>query len=632
MRLFFLFALCFIATATSAQDVDFQSLFLDKTLTENADAVVRLDKTDITLNSHDNMTVSRRYVITVLRKAGNDAIVNYAYHDPKTKLRNLEVKVYNQSGKEIEKIKKKDFKDISAVSGGTLYGDSRVKYFEYTPISYPYTIDFHYSYDTPNTAFMPRWNPIDDYRVSVEKSEYRLLNSAGITVREFQKNFDGYEIKNESRENNIAYSVTNLSAIKRETLAPSLSESKPCLLVALDKFHLEGIDGQGSDWASFGKWQYDNLVKGRDQLPSETIAKVENMLAGINDPIEKARKIYEYVQNNTRYISVQLGIGGWMPISAEEVDRVKYGDCKGLTNYTKALLKSQGIESYYSVVYGDQGKIDIEKDFASMQGNHVILNIPNGNEDIWLECTSQTSPFGFLGYWTDDRDVLVVTPEGGMIKHTPLYSDNDNYKVTKANIELSEEGSIVADVSITSEGIAYDSRSVLEKLPKDKKDKHYKDYWDNINGLKIAEIKSSNDTGSVKYVENVKIEAQSYASKAGNDMLFKVNAFDNSGNVPDRYRNRKQPFEITRGYKNEDRYTIALPRSYSLERLPEPIKIESQFGAYSVNISKVSEDELLYERVLLIKKGKYPKEEYEDYRNFRKSVAKSDNLKIVLTK
>lgn len=632
MRLFVTIVIMSIANISLAQVDNFQSFLLDKNLTENADAIIRLDQTDIELRAYNYMTVKRRIVVTILRKAGSAAITNYAFYDPKTKLKDLEALFYNSAGKEIEKIKKKDFKDVSAVSGGTLYGDSRVKYFDYTPIAYPYTIDFQFSYDTPNTAFMPRWSPQDDYRVSVEKSSYRIANPNGIAIREYQKNFEGYEIKSSSKPNSISYTVSNLPAIKKEALAPSFSQAKPCLFVSLSKFHLEGVDGYGEDWKSFGKWQYDNLLVGRDKLPASTVSKVSAMLNGLENPIEKAKRIYEYVQNNTRYISVQLGIGGWMPISAEEVDRVKYGDCKGLTNYTKALLKSQGIESYYSVVYAGNGKRSLEKDFASMQGNHVILNIPHEGDDIWLECTSQTIPFGFLGDFTDDRDVLVVTPEGGQIKHTSTYVDKDNKKSTKADVVLTTDGNITADVAITSKGIAYDNRSNLERLPKDKKDKHYKDYWDDINGLRIAEIKSSNDTGSIEYVENVKIEAQSYASRAGNDLLFKVNVFDANSSVPDRYRNRKQPFEITRGFENEDFYTITLPESYSLSELPEPVTIESKFGTYSVNISQDDNDKLLYERKLLVKKGTYSKDEYPEYRNFRKKVAKTDNLKIILTK
>ena len=72
---------------------------------------------------------------------------------------------------------------------------------------------------------------------------------------------------------------------------------------------------------------------------------------------------------------MQEGIGGWKPIAANKVDAVGYGDCKGLVNYTKALLDAVGVKSHYSVVWAGQRKTSVEKNFFSMQGNHVILNI-----------------------------------------------------------------------------------------------------------------------------------------------------------------------------------------------------------------------------------------------------------------
>lgn len=634
MRLLSFLSILFVCVVSRSQNVDYQSLEIDKSLVENANAVIQLDKTEIELHSSDQMTVTNRSVVTVFRKAGNKAIKNYVAYDPVTKLTDLEVIVYNAFGKQIQKIKKKDFKDVSAVSSISLYEDSRVKYFDYTPISYPYTVDFTYSYQTSNTAFIPQWTPLDHYSVGVVKSEYTLEYPGEIQVRTLENNFEGYRISNLSSNNVIAYEATNIPVAKKETLSPSFNGTKPRLLLGLDKFHLEGVDGQATDWKSMGKWQHDNLLANRDRLTPATVAKIKSLLKGIEDPMEKAKIIYKYVQDNTRYISVQLGIGGWMPITAEEVDRVKYGDCKGLTNYTRALLKSQGIDSNYCVVWAGSDKRDIESDFASMQGNHVILNIPNGDEDVWLECTSQKIPFGFLGSFTDDRNVLVVGTEGGIIKRTPAYIETDNKKTTKAHFSISPKGHLNADVAITSKGIQFDEHVAVDHLSDKKKDKHYKDYYSNINGLKVNEIKLTKNNDAIEYIENLKLEAPSYASIVGNDMLLKINPFDANNFVPDRYRDRKQDFEISRGYLDETEFIIKLPDTYHLTSLPDSTVVETKFGTYTMQAEKYEGDDhaLRYKRKLLIKKGRYSKDEYDQYRNFRRSVAKSDNMKIILSK
>ena len=147
-------------------------------------------------------------------------------------------------------------------------------------------------------------------------------------------------------------------------------------MIAANKFHFDGVYGEAKDWNEFGDWIFDSLLLGRNQVSEKTKAHVLDITSNITDPIEKARKVYEFVQNNTRYISVQVGIGGIQPISALDVDNLKYGDCKGLTNYTQALLKIVGVESFYTIVEAGNEIEDLDENFASLeQGNHIILGL-----------------------------------------------------------------------------------------------------------------------------------------------------------------------------------------------------------------------------------------------------------------
>src|SRR3546814_15272406 len=82
---------------------------------------------------------------------------------------------------------------------------------------------------------------------------------------------------------------------------------------------------------------------------------------------------------------------------AEEVDRLSYGDCKGLANYTQALLEVVGIPSVYTEVNAGDHQRSYLPDFASFgQGNHIILCVPLDGDTTWLECTSKETPFGYL--------------------------------------------------------------------------------------------------------------------------------------------------------------------------------------------------------------------------------------------
>src|SRR5690606_7576242 len=230
-------------------------------------------------------------------------------------------------------------------------------------------------------------------------------------------------------------------------------------------------------------------------------------------------------------------------------------DCKGLTNYTKALLKIAEVKSYYCVVYADTDeKRSIDPEFASMQGNHIILNIPTDEKNIWLECTSQIHPFGFLGDFTDDRNVLVLKPEGGEIIKTEAYVNEDNYQLCTGEYFINKNGDIKGGMEIRTKGIQYDNRFFLEKRSSEDNTKRYKEYLNNINNLHIEKLSFENNKNTIEFIEKIDISASKYASTTGNRLIFVVNAFNKKSHVPDRYRNRQLPFQINRGYLDEDEF------------------------------------------------------------------------------
>lgn len=630
MRLFYIF---FITSyLLSAQNQNYSVGTIDEGLLKNADAVVRLDETIVTLEAFNFMQISSKRAVTVLNENGQKHVDAYAFYDNNSKIKDLSVIIYNSDGKEIKKVKEKDFIDQSASGDGTLYSDSRIKFLRYTPVSYPYTIVFEHNYTTADTAFIPTRYFLDGYRVSVENSKFIFENQNKVPFRKKEQNLVSYNVLIENNGNQLKYSVSNLKAIEAEDFSPELRDFTPSVKFALEKFHLKGVDGNAKTWDEFGKWIYNALLNGQATLDESAISKVKTLVEGVQEPKEKVKIVYEYVQNNTRYISVQLGIGGWQPISAEEVDRVKYGDCKGLTNYTMALLKAVGVESFYTVVYADASQRSLDVDFPSLQGNHVFLNVPLADDEIWLECTSQVVPVDYLGTFTDNRYVLKVTPNGGELVKSKIYKDEQNGQFSKADITIFDDNTVSVDVKISSNGTQYDQKFRLPFKDNQEREKYYKEYWDYINDISLKNISFNNDKDVIEMKETISLSSTSYLSKAGEKVLFAPNMLNRNSFVPKRYRNRKHDIIVKRGYLDEDEFKITLPDNYKIETLISPVNIVTEFGEYSSSIEKINENQLLYKRKLLIKSGTYPADKYEDFRGFRKKVARTDNSKIVLIK
>jgi len=621
------------STLILAQKPEYSSALIPDSLKLNANAVVRLDQIDIVISSQRSMNVKNKRVVTVLNELGQRAIEAVEYYDKRRTISSIQAVIFDAFGNEIKKVKRKDFKDQSSVDGGTLFSDGRVLYLEYTPIQYPFTVVYESEVETSTTAFVPEWMPLNSYLVSIEKSVLNVSYPENLGFRKRESNFSKFKVtKTVDTSVQLSYLVTNIPAQKYEDYSPSNSTIFPKVMMGLEYFNLEGVDGQAKTWKEFGKWWSDKILVGTDELPEETKVKMKALVGEEKDPIKKAKIIYKYVQEKSRYVSIQEGIGGWKPMLVKDVDRLGYGDCKALSNYTKSLLNAVDVPSYYTKLYGSSDKQNIESDFVSQQGNHIILTIPNGDNYVFLECTSQDDPFGYQANFTDDRNVLVVKPDGGEIVRTKNYENKANSQNSKGSYSIAENGDFSGKIVMVSEGSQYGKKFHIETYQPTEKEGYYKENWSNINNLKIDKIAFSNDKEKVSFTEKAEISAIHYGAISNNKMIFVLNAFNQVSGVVKRIRNRKNPFEISRGYYDDDEIAVVLPSGFSIESMPNNFELNSKFGEYKTEIIKKDNNNLTYKRSIFIKKGLYKNTEYDEYRLFMEQISRNDNAKIILTK
>lgn len=601
-------------------------------LLQDANAIVRDANVFIEIVAFNKMKIKIRKAITVKNKHGNSHNSVVVHYDQHSKIKSIKTIIYDRNGQEIKKVKSKEYNDISAVSGGTLYADSRIRYFTYTPINYPYTIYYEYELHSSNTVLVRNWYPIRSSNTSVEHSSYDVENSLGVKFNTLEKFFETFNVASEVTSTKIHCSLTNFSAIKPEELSGGIKKKVPSMLVHLESFSAYGAPGKFTNWKEYGQWMNTSILTDTSPLSEQTISEVKALTDGVELEKERARIVYEYMQGKMRYISVQVGIGGIQPEKVMNVDKMAYGDCKGLAFYTKKLLELVEVPANYVVVQAGRNIEGFEADFPSIeQGNHIILNLPLKNEDVWLECTNMDMPFGFLGDFTDDRNVLVVTKNGGEIKKTPAYKTANNVQVTDANVLLFADGSIKGNVSITSTGIQYDNHFHIEMYDPERLQKHYKEsYWSYINNLSLDNIQLKNDTKKVAFTEDLSFEIADYLQTIDDKIFFDINVFNKFTRVPKKYRQRKYPLEKQRGWRDEEIIKIEIPDSYSLVSIPEDRQISNAFGEYSLTLERISENSLLYKRVFQLNKGVYPKETYKEYRKFIKKVVKYDRSKLLL--
>lgn len=594
---------------------------------ENANTVKICENQIIEYKNFDKVNQYRKYTILVLNESGFNSIDLSENYDKSNKIKKINVIVYNSSGGKIKFFNKSDFNDRSLFDDSTIFSDSRVLSLDYKPLSFPLIIEYECETESVNTAFLNAWSPISNLHETILESKLEIIKNETYPLKFKVQKIDEYNIEKTETSKNIVYSVKNILAIKPEAYA-DYSKEFPMVKMFLEKASLEGYELNMKSWKEFGKMYYDYFIKNNSTISEKTKVKLDNIISINDTKLDKIKKIYKYVQDNTRYVSVQVGIGGWKPMEVSDVEKYGYGDCKALSNFTRSLLKAYDIESYYTVIYGGEKK-SFDEEIIAKQSNHVIVSVPYNDDYIFLECTSQTNPFGYLGDFTSNRNALIIKPDGAEVVNTTYYKKEQNTQETQSKVTILQNGSVKGNTKIISKGIQYNNVSGLENFNTKEKLEYYKNHFSHLNNLSISELKFSNDKETFSFEEQFNFETQNYYENTLNLIVFPLNVFNRFINVPYKYRNKKFSFEIDYGFIDSDQIEIIVPNNYVVKQLPESINIKEKFGEYSSKV--IFENNILvYKRELIMNEGLFSKEEYEAFRKFREQISKLDNLKILL--
>lgn len=627
---YFIF-LC-LTTLSYAQKLDVTLLLVPENLKEKANSIILNQSTEVEIISQSKYTEKTSKTIMVLNEFGVKNIDAIEYYSKNNSINNITATVYDKLGKKIKSYRKSDFSDQSTTSGGTIIGDGRVLYLKITPIEYPFVVVFESETSSSNTAFLPQWHPLDDPNESVAKSSFIVKFADGLGFKHKTVHFENYDIIKKEFPNEISFELKNALAFQQEDFSPCFISLAPQAVFSLEKFSLEGVDGQAQNWIDFGNWMNISLLQGMDELPDFTIAKIRALVGSEKDPIAKAKIVYKYVQEKVRYVSIQLGIGGWKPMPAKDVERLGYGDCKALSNYTKALLNAVDVPSFYTIIYGGSQKQNIDSDFFRMQGNHAILALPVENGFKFLECTSQTNPFGYQGNFTDDRDALVVQPDKTQIVHTKKYVEAESTQHTIGVVSIDDSGKINASASVTSSGVQFDNVDDIVRKNTDDILEHYRTKFAYINNIVLQKPTLKTDRETIIATENFSFSADGFAQKTGNQLFFAPNVFSQGHRIPQRYRNRINPFEVEHGFIITDEIIIEIPAGFAIDAMTDKLEVSDKFGSYLMTCEKIAANKILYKRTYRLNTNIYPKTDYENFRKFIEKIAQYDGSKIVLKK
>ncbi len=619
------------AKTPNAKEIKYAVKEIPAELLTNSSAVIRDEYELFEVHDIKNATYTYRRAVTLINKKADPMASLQVHYNSKIAVASISGSLYDKHGQLVRKLKSNEIKDYSSFDGFSILDDNRVKQTSFSYPDYPFTVEFEYVLKQKNILRYPRWVPIPGQNIASQSSKFEIITPENLEIKYKELNIDkSVEIEKQGDKLKYLWKSENLKSLESEPMAPYVSEIIPLVIISPVTFMTDKYEGSMLTWESYGKW-VNALNEGRNDLPAATAQKMRDLTADATDPIEKVKRIYEYLQKNTRYISVSLGIGGWQPFEASYVDQKGYGDCKALSNYMKSLLESVDIPSNYALIRAGKNTPEIISDFPAHQFNHAILCVPFANDTLWLECTDQKQPFGFVGGFIDNRYALLIGENGGTLVRTPGWQSFDNMQTTKAKVALDKDGNATAKVHMQTTGLQFERVERLYQLNKEDQQKNLYNFLD-IPNFELASFNIHAETGlDVKGLEEYELVLRRYGASSGKRVFFQPNLLNKNSNISRSSSERLYPLVQRFPYLDIDSVHFELPHDCHIEYVPETTFLESDFGRYEASFS-IAQGSLLYIRKFEKFAGKHSKDAYVDYVEFMNKIMELDNVKLVMLK
>lgn len=568
---------------------------------------------------------------SIILRINNREGLDYAYlsipANSITKVEEIQGAAYNSSGKQIKKLKKKDIVFRSDISESAFYEDDYEYAFEMIHNEFPYTINYSFVSEKTDFVNLVSWYPFYYWYIPTRKAELSVVVPKNYAIK-IKENLLKYTLS-ELDEKTLEYkwSAIDIMPTASELHMPSNESVYPYVRIIPLNFHYK-VPGSHKNWKSYGQFISD-LNTGITDLPGFEKAKIDDITKGINEKKALLDILYKYVQDETRYVDISLEFGGLESHSAAYVSENKYGDCKALSTYLKALLEYVGINSYYAIVYSDRRIEKIDIDFPTSQFNHMILFIPLENDSLWVDPTSSFK-CGYISSNIQNRYALVLDSDSSFLKKIPPIS-TEKVKQTKYIHIKSSPGSLTnLKIHQVFRGDNYENLFIIkQQFDKNKRIDILRDFFiDDLVEIPdeiVIQTSIENDEISFDYTTTSKTIVQ----HMGKEMMVNLPEID----LPDFEKPSYRKFDVQIDYPLYfvDEIVFEKPKTHRVSYLPKPFKAVEDYGEYSVKIEE-SENEIRILKIFLLKKCHIPINKYEEFYNFLNSINKIDRkLFIVAT-
>ncbi len=587
------------------------------TIHDYADAVVRPDGSA--------RTVTRMTVRLFTPRARDEGEIKIPYNGSFETIKLVRARTIRPDGTVVE-VKPTDVRSSSPSD----YDDAKILSFSMPAVEPGCILDYEYITDQKASQmpghhwsqwyFQSGFDPVMHTRLtlSIPKSLKLTTKQVNSSVKaETRDSADGKSIVYSWEEKNLGPRFT-------EPLMPDLDRTFPKLTYSTIP-----------DWQAIAGW-YETLAEGRASADSALAAKAKEVTAGLNTPEEKARAIFYWVQDKTRYVAIELGQGAYQPRSATATLVNQYGDCKDMATLLVSLLRAVGITAHPVLLEAGAKYKTSEELPAPSAFNHAICLTEINGKNYWLDATAEVCAFGQIPGADRGVEALVLKNGKGEFVTIPEGTADDAESARTLDLLLNPDGSASGTMTVTGTG-DYDLslRAQLLATPPDKLGNLAEAFAQGIaaNG-KVSEIKVSDAKNrDAKVSLSMKVSFPAWATKSGDLLLFKARPDQTAAQFSNPLSREERTYPIASGAHRriKTELTVALPDGFAPLSVPTATDLSSAFGTYNRAVTSET-GKLSIKTTIVEKRAEVPPTGYEELKKYFDAYLKSYDESVILKK
>ncbi len=532
----------------------------------------------------------------------------YIFFDNYSEVREIREVLSKKMGKKIKPI----ISDYE--SDGIFHSDLKLCYFEHSFFKNGDTYTYRYEKVFKDLKFLESLYFNDSYPIQNSTLIIEIPDGVSVDIRElnFDKEKPSYESFKEKNKTIHTYSLSDVPAAFKFSGAPRRSKFNAHLILIPNAYEVNGKTVKLiEDVNDLYKW-YTSIVSTTENNNSDLKAIVEELTEGKTDDLEKIKAIYYWVQDNIRYIAFEYGIMGFKPEACQEVYKNKYGDCKGMANLTKEMLRLAGYDARLTWL----GTADVPYDYdipSLVVDNHMICTVILNGEKIFLDPTEKYSDLYNYAFRIQGQQALIEDGESFMIERIPSLEADHNKEISEVTFTIDKE-QIKGKGKLTFQGnrktyIFYR----LSSLPQKAWEEYLKNYIGNADkNVKVKLLTEANlNNRDSDFVLNYELDMEHHVIDLGEELYVNLEydyPFKNF-KISDE---RNVPYEFSGKYYIENISKLKIPEGWESTYLPEAIKNNKEHYTFELSF-KEENGEVIYHKKIAIKDAFLDVENFEDW-------------------